>query len=69
MNTEDEFQYQGKTGWHTFQVTFASHKSIKDANADNHRWRVWEGPRFVASGKTRDEAIENAKEIVDNRLP
>ncbi len=57
MNTEDEVQYEGRTGWHTFQI-LCDRKNI---------WMAWKGLRFIAAADTRDKAIEKAKQIVDGK--
>ncbi len=62
MNTEDEVQYKGRAGWHTFEILYASFTGDKGEK----RWRAWKGPRFIAAANTRDEVIEKAKRIVDD---
>ncbi len=67
MNTEDEIQYESRTGWHTFEILCAAFTADKGEKAEK-RWRAWKGPHLIAQADTRDEVIEKAKRTIDQRF-
>ena len=60
MNFNDEVKWKSEFGWHTFDIVEYHPGRL------GHHFRVFEHVNFIAAGKTRESAIELAKERVNS---